>query len=62
MNVTALDRILSKRFLPALTAAAWLIAGITSLILDEPTHALDAWMLAPLTLTYLVLAHFAMVR
>ncbi|MGE3798809.1 MAG: hypothetical protein AB7G88_13330, partial [Thermomicrobiales bacterium] len=46
-------------FLPWMAGAAWLIAGLVSLALDEPTHALDAWLLAPLTLTYLVLIRIA---
>jgi hypothetical protein len=47
------------RLLPWLTAAAWLVAGIASLLRDQPTHALDAWMLVPLTLTYLTCSIFA---
>jgi hypothetical protein len=62
MKLASIDRVLSSRYLPWLTAAGWLVAGITSLILDKPAHALDAWMLAPLTLTYLVLSHFAIAR
>jgi hypothetical protein len=46
-------------FLPWAAGASWLFAGLVSLARDEPTHTLDAWMLLPLTLTYLLLGRLA---
>jgi hypothetical protein len=48
------------RLLPWLTAAAWLAAGVASLLRDEPTRVLDAWLVVPLTLTYLTCLTFAL--
>jgi hypothetical protein len=62
VKLESLSRVLSTWPLSWLAAAGWLVAGLTSLIRDGPTHALDAWMLVPLSLTYLALASFALQR
>ncbi len=46
-------------FLPWIAGGAWLFAGLVSLAREKPTHLLDAWMLAPIALTYDLLLRFA---
>ena len=49
-------------FLPWIAGGAWLFAGLVSLAREKPTHLLDAWMLVPITLTYVLLLRFAKER
>jgi hypothetical protein len=53
---------LASPYIFAVTGAAWAVAGLVSLARDEPTHALDAWMLVTIGMTYLALSGLASTR